>query len=53
MAPKQKVKIVPYKPHKDDPPALRINCPVCPAKAGTWCGGKDDVHQERVKAAPR
>lgn len=40
----------PYTPDADDPPALTIACPVCPAPIGTWCGGKGDVHQERLDA---
>jgi hypothetical protein len=40
----------PYEPHSDDPAALMIACPVCPAPIGAWCGGKGDVHQERHDA---
>jgi hypothetical protein len=44
-----------YEPHPDDPIALRIVCPVCPADVGEWCGSFGDVHIERkdkVNAKP-
>jgi hypothetical protein len=43
----EKIEAAEYEPHPDDPAALQVDCPVCPAKVGFWCGGAGDVHQER------
>lgn len=37
-----------YDHRSDDPMALTVACPVCPAQIGTWCGGFGDVHGERA-----
>jgi len=39
-----------YEPHQDDPRELTIRCPVCVADVGEWCGGINDIHQERTNA---
>lgn len=38
-----------YEPHENDHDALTRACPVCPAGIGSWCGGVDDVHAERIR----
>ena len=43
------IETAPYEPHPDDPEALQRDCPACPAKVGSWCGGIGDVHEERLK----
>lgn len=40
----------PYEPHEMDPGALQVDCPVCPARVGAWCGGIGDTHREREAA---
>lgn len=41
------VLVAPYEPHPNDPVELQNDCPICPAKAGFWCGGFGDIHEER------
>jgi hypothetical protein len=43
-----------YKPHRDDPKALRRKCPDCGAKVGFWCsGGIGDIHRGRLTVLER
>ena len=49
-----KIRVAPYKPHPDDPPALLVECPACKAPVGSWCSaGYGDVHAERVRRERR
>lgn len=43
-----------YKPHPNDPKALKRKCPACGAKVGFWCsGGIGDIHRERLTEVER
>lgn len=42
-----------YEPAEGEPAALQRRCPACGAARGSWCGGFNDVHLERLTKAER